>query len=276
MMNEQIDDESPFKEDLQPLIEILEEDPDWNKRFGAASKLFRLGKEKAVDPLLKALQNDPHPEIRRFAADLLGRLGDPRATWALLAALRKGLLEKETVIVHHTKQALLSIKSADLPRILKDTIEDEQEFFEMKLTAVQLLGSIADTQSVQQLINIIKNPKTNGRIRAAAIEQLVYTGHLSALQLILELLTLTSNKTFQKVVLRALAKTPFKNKSVVFRIGEALLGIMENQEKLREKKDEEISTLAAEAMKQLAKNVGLEFDKFMDELIRIRMKKKKE
>ena len=51
---------------------------------------------------------------------------------------------------------------------------------------------------------------------------------------------------------------------------------MESQEKLGEKKDEEISTLAAEAMKQLAKNVGLEFDKFMDELIRIRMKKKKE
>jgi len=275
-MNESLDNESPYKEDLQPLIETLEKDQDWNKRFGAASKLFRLGKEKAVDPLIKALQNDPHPEIKRFVADLLGRLADPRAAWALLAALRQGLLEKNSVMIHHTKQALLNIKSEDLPGILKSTVEDDQEFFEMKLTAVQLLGKIADTKSVQQLIGIIKEPKTDGRIRAAAIEQLVYTGHLSALQLILELLNLTSNKAFQKVVLRAMVKTPFKNKSVVFRIGEALLTIMENEESLRERKDEEISNLAASAMTQLAKNIGMELKKFMDELIKIRLRQKKE
>jgi len=75
-MNNSLEDESPFKEDLEPLIKTLESNPDWNKRFGAASKLFRLGKEKAVDPLIKALQNDEHPEIRRFSAVLLGKLGD--------------------------------------------------------------------------------------------------------------------------------------------------------------------------------------------------------
>ena len=50
-MNHSIDNDSPFKEDLEPLIKTLESNPDWNKRFGAASKLFRLGQEKSVDPL---------------------------------------------------------------------------------------------------------------------------------------------------------------------------------------------------------------------------------
>ncbi|NHJ39896.1 MAG: HEAT repeat domain-containing protein [Asgard group archaeon] len=271
-MNHSLDDESPYKEDLESLMDILENDPDWNNRFGAASKLYRLGQEKAVDPLIKALQNDPHKEIRRFSAVLLGRLGDDRATWALIAALRQGIIDKEATIIHHTKEALLRIRGKDLVSILTSTVDDNEEFFEMRLMALDLIGTIGDTKSVQNLINIINNSEINGRIRARAIEQLVYTGHLAGIQLILELLDVTSNKSFQKVVARAISKTPFKNKAIVYRIGESLLKIMEHEESKEDKKDDELIRLAAEGIKQLATNIGIQFNHFMDELLTIRKK----
>ncbi len=273
-MNHSLEDESPFKEELGPLIITLESDPDWNKRFGAASKLFRLGKERSVDPLIKALQNDSHPEIRRFAAVLLGKLGDPRATWALIAALRQALSEKDKTISYHTKEALVKIKGSDLPSILTSTIEDSGEFFEMRIMALNLLGEIADTKSVECLIQVINNPNTEGKIRGRAIEVLIYTGHLAGLQLVLDLLESTTNKNFQKVVARALCKTPLKNKTIVLRFGDALLQIMETEESKKKEKDAELTKLAADSLKQLASNINLSFEQLMDEIIVVRKKQK--
>ncbi len=269
------DDDSPFKEDLEPLIQMLESDPDWNKRFGAASKLYRLGKEKAVNPLIKAVQNDPHHEIRRFSIDLLGLLGDQRATWALIAALRQSLIDKDTTIAYHAREALLRIKGSDLPSILTSTIDDEEEFFEMRINALDMLGKLADTKSVESLIKVINNPNTDGRIRGRAIEELVETGHLAGLQLILELLDVASNKTFQKVVVRAIENTPFKNKTIVMRIGESLLKIIDFEEGKNDKKDEELIKLVTNALEQLAKNIDLNIKEFADELIAIRKKQQR-
>ncbi|MBN1329275.1 MAG: HEAT repeat domain-containing protein [Candidatus Heimdallarchaeota archaeon] len=266
------EDDSPFKEDLEPIIQTLETDPDWNKRFGAASKLFRLGKEKSVNPLIKAVQNDSHNEVRRFAIDLLGRLGDSRATWALIAALRQALIDKDTTIAHHTREALLKIKGSDLPSILTSTIDDEEEFFEMRISALDMLGKLADTKCVESLIKVINNPNTDGRIRGRAIEELVETGHLSGLQLILELLDIASNKVFQKVVVRAIGNTPFKNKTIVMRIGESLLKIMDFEESKGKKKDIELTKLVSEALEQLAENIEINFNEFIDELVSIRKK----
>ncbi|HUU76722.1 MAG TPA: HEAT repeat domain-containing protein [candidate division Zixibacteria bacterium] len=272
-MSNTFDDESPIKEDLEPLIIVLKTDPDWNKRFGAASKLFRLGKEKAIDPLIHALQNDSHNEIRRFACDLLGKLGDPRATWALIATLRQGLIDKDNVIVHHATEALLLLRVGDLSGILISTVTDTEEFFEMRIKSLELLGKIADNESVEGLISIIKNPDTDGKIRGKAIEELIYTGHLAGLQMILEQLEKTRRKDFKKIVVRALGKTPFKNKTIVFRIGEILLTISEQEEK-KSKKDSDLLFYIAEALKNLANNIGYEFSDFMDELIKLRNKQK--
>lgn len=273
-MTHSLEDESPFKEALGPLIKTLESDPDWNKRFGAASKLFRLGQEKAVDPLINALQFDDHPEIRRFSADLLGRLGDPRATWALIAALRQALSEKEKTMAYHTRVAIVKIKSNDLPSILASTVDDRDEFFEMRIMALNILGEVADTKSVEILIQIINNPDSEGKIRGRAIEVLIYTGHLAGLQLVLDLLEATTNKNFQKVVARALCRTPLKNKTIVLRFGEALLQIMETEESKKEDKDTELTKLAADSLKQLALNINMSFNKLMDEILTVRKKQK--
>ncbi|NHJ86363.1 MAG: HEAT repeat domain-containing protein [Asgard group archaeon] len=266
------EDDSPHKEDIEQLIETLKNDSDWNKRFGAASKLFRSAGERAIDPLINTLQNDAHKEMRRFAADLLGRLGDQRATWALIASLRLGLVEKDTTMIFHSTEALLKIKGSDLPSILISTIEDKEEFYEMRIKALEMLGSLGDSKSVQGLINIIRNPETDGKIRGRAIDELVKTGNLAGLQLILELLDISTHKDFQKVVVRALGETPFKNKTIVFRIGDSLLKIMENEEKKKDDKDTELTNLTATAIRKLASNIGFEFNQFLDELIDIRKK----
>ncbi len=268
------EDDSPIKEDLEPLIQTLENDPDWNKRFGSASKLFRLGREKAVDPLIKALQNDKHKEIRRFAANLLGRLGDPRATWALIATLRQALIEKDATITHQASKSLLLIGGSDLPSILASTIDDHEEFFEMRAKAIELLGKIGDSKSVEYLIKAINNPDTDGKLRGRAIKELVNTGHLAGLQLILDLLEISSNKAFQKIVVSSLRKTPFKNRTIIFRIGDSLLKILEHEESKRKDKDEELSKLVANALKQFSDNINLEFKAFLDEIIVIRKKQK--
>ncbi|MHA1503597.1 MAG: HEAT repeat domain-containing protein, partial [Candidatus Heimdallarchaeota archaeon] len=110
-MNKTSDDYSPITESLAYLIQTLKNDPDWNKRFGAASKLYRLGQETAIDPLIFVLQNDKHKEMQRFAADLLGRLEDPRATWALIASFRQAIIEKNANMMQHTSDALIRLKS---------------------------------------------------------------------------------------------------------------------------------------------------------------------
>lgn len=275
-MNDLPTDDSPIKENLELLIDTLKNDPDWNKRFGAASRLFRSGKEKAIDPLINALQNDTHKEIRRFCADLLGNLGDSRATWALVAVLRQSIAEKDAILIHHTIEALLKIRGPDLSGILISTVTDVGELLEVRVISLELLGRLADNIAVKGLIDIIKNPDTEGKIRAKAIEELVYTGNLAGLQLILDQLEVTKRKDFQIVVIRAINKTPFRNKTIVFRIGEILLAITEQEQQKGEKKDSEIINLIAETMRKLAMNINYDFKQFMDELITIRnMKKKK-
>ncbi|MHA1156617.1 MAG: HEAT repeat domain-containing protein [Candidatus Heimdallarchaeota archaeon] len=271
-MNTLPEDDSPIKENLEPLITILKTEPDWNKRFGAASKLYRLGREKAIDPLIHSLQNDPHNEMRRFSADLLGRLGDSRATWALVAALRQSIIDKDNTMVSQTSEALLKIKGADLPSILASTAEDQGEVFEVRIKSLELLGKLGDNPSVQGLIALIKNPETEGKIRGKAIQELTYTGNLAGLQLILDQLELTKRKEFQIIVIQALSKTPFKNKTIVFRIGEILLKISEQEEAKKKKKDQELLYLIVSTLKNLAKNIDLSFKEFMDELIVVRNK----
>jgi HEAT repeat protein len=270
-----IPDESPKKENLELLIETLKNNPDWNKRFGAASKLFQLGKEKAVDPFINTLQNDPHPEMRRFVTVLLGKIGDTRATWALIAALREALQQNNSIMITNVTKALLEIGGRDLPSILTSTIEDTEEFYEMRLLALEILRKIGDSNSIQGLINIITNPNTDGKIRAKAIEELIYSGNLAGLQLILELLQESNHRGFQKLVIQAFGKTPFKNKTIILRIGEVLLSIMEKEEQKKKEKDEELTKLVAKTLKQLATNIDRNFKEFLDEIIKIRRKQKK-
>ncbi|MEA2071866.1 MAG: HEAT repeat domain-containing protein [Asgard group archaeon] len=265
---------SPIKEDLEPLIETLETADDWNLRFGAASKLFRLGQERAIDPLINAIQNDPHPEVRRLACDLLGRLGNPRASWALIAALRKALMNHDSTMIYHTTAALLNIDDDDLVDILLSTISDEQEFIEMRYKAIDLLGKIRNNESIEGLIALIKNPNTDGRIRSRAIRKLIRTGNLAGLQLILDFLEKTDNITFEKVVVSAMGKTPFKNQTIILRVGDSLLSILEREEGKGEKKNHELTNLVVHTMTKLAKNIGLAFKEYIDKILEIRKKQK--
>ena len=210
--------------------------------------------------------------MQRFAADLLGRLEDPRATWALIAAFRQAIIEKNANMIQHTSNALVRLKNSDIHSIIYSTVEDKDEIELIKLKAIELLGKIGDTKSIEMLISIIRNKKTPAKIRGKCIEELVYTGHLAGLQLILELLEATSNKNFQKIVVRALGKTPFRNKTIVMRISDSLLKITEYEESKGEKKDKVLQDLIITAHKNLAKNINMDFNRMMDEVLIIRKK----
>ena len=83
---------------------------------------------------------------------------------------------------------------------------------------------------------------------------------------------MTNRREFQKIVIEAINATPFKNKTIVFRIGEILLRISEQEEAKKAKKDQNLLKLIAETLRTLAKNINEPFNEFMDKLIDVRNK----
>ncbi|MBD3191599.1 MAG: hypothetical protein GF308_13205 [Candidatus Heimdallarchaeota archaeon] len=265
------EDDSPIQEDFKLLVKQLKNSSDWNERFSAANKLFRSAGDKAVDPLIYALQNDPQKEVQRYAADLLGRLADPRASWALIAALRRGLKEEDFTMIYHTSEALIKIDGNDAIAILSQTIEDEQEFLEMKLKALEILSKIGDAKVVEKMIDWVHDPEFDNSLRKRVIEELAYMGHLASIQFLLDLLEERRDKNLQKVIVRALGKTPFKNKAIVLKIGDILLQKLE-QEQSQPKRDVAFLNLLAESINTLGENIGYNYREFMQEIIDIRKK----
>jgi len=63
------------KEALNPLIMILETDPDKEARMAAADSLAQIGDEKAIKHLVKAYVNDMEDSVKSESRDSLNRLG---------------------------------------------------------------------------------------------------------------------------------------------------------------------------------------------------------
>jgi len=63
------------KEAINPLIMILETDPDKEARMAAADSLAQIGDEKAIKHLVKAYVNDMEDSVKSESRDSLNRLG---------------------------------------------------------------------------------------------------------------------------------------------------------------------------------------------------------
>lgn len=63
------------KEALNPLIMILEADPDKEARMAAADSLAQIGDEKAIKHLIRAYVNDMEDAVKAESRDSLNRLG---------------------------------------------------------------------------------------------------------------------------------------------------------------------------------------------------------
>ena len=62
-------------------------DPDWIVRWHTSGCLHNFGDERAIEPLIDLLGDDPEPSVRVNAAYALGGIASPAAIPALLAAL---------------------------------------------------------------------------------------------------------------------------------------------------------------------------------------------
>ena len=73
---------------IDPLIEALTTDVDWNVRENVADALGRIKSERAVDPLIEALTTDADSDVRGWAADVLRRIGSEKAIESLKKILK--------------------------------------------------------------------------------------------------------------------------------------------------------------------------------------------
>jgi HEAT repeat protein len=73
------------------LVLPLLDDRDVAVRYNACGCLHDFGDERAINPLVRVLQSDPEAQVRGIAAYALGGIGSPAAIPVLLAAMESDL-----------------------------------------------------------------------------------------------------------------------------------------------------------------------------------------
>ena len=177
------------KRAVYPLVKALK-DEDQSVRIFAAMSLGNLGDKRAVDPLIKVLDEDENYIVRDYAAYSLGIIGDPKAFEPLVEALNnKGgpitrtvnwVFSKITGSDNHIPLdlAATSVRSAaarglgviDDPRAVTPliaTINDEDEFYLVRVNAINSLGIIKNPSAIGPLTYLASNDK-NAEVRDAA------------------------------------------------------------------------------------------------------------
>lgn len=105
-------------------INVLKEERSLVLRVHAVCILADIGSEKSVEPLADVLLNDPDPLVRHEAAFSLGQIGSSKA----VGYLHKAVLEdKDPIVRHEAAAALGSIGSVDSEDVLKKALNDSEE-----------------------------------------------------------------------------------------------------------------------------------------------------
>ena len=81
---------------VAPLVAALK-DQDWRVRLRATEALCVLKSRTAVEPLVGLLQHDPDTAVRQEAARALGQIGDPTAVDALLGGVEEPRLQVRVI-----------------------------------------------------------------------------------------------------------------------------------------------------------------------------------
>ena len=148
------------KRAVEPLLASLL-DGDAKVHEQAAKALGQLGDYRAVEPLIAALTGQDWA-VRFEAAKALGRLGDYRAVEPLIAALEY----KDWGFCWHVARALGQLgKPATNPLIAE--LEDENQKKIVRRSAAYALGRLGDKQSVQPLLDVLKDEDPRVRLEAA-------------------------------------------------------------------------------------------------------------
>jgi HEAT repeat protein/beta-lactamase regulating signal transducer with metallopeptidase domain len=163
------------------LIDALKDrNPD--VREHVASALGNLGDLRAIEPLMKVIQNDPDAEVREHAASALGKLGDVRAVPALINALN----DSSADVREHVASALGNLGDKRAYDQILDTFQND-ESMQVREHAVFALAQLGDKRAYQQILEIITISKNN-KLRAEAVAALGLTGDKRALPLLIDFL----------------------------------------------------------------------------------------
>jgi HEAT repeat protein len=138
------------------------------------NSLGKLGDSGAVEPISEVLDNDPKPTTRSLAAIALGRIKDAKG----IPALRRALDDESRATRMWAIRGLGYLKDRDsvddLIGCLSSTDVGIREF------SAQALGDIGDQRATPFLIRLLEDPK--GRVRRAASGGLVKLGDSRGLE----------------------------------------------------------------------------------------------
>jgi HEAT repeat protein len=136
------------KRAFEPLLSVLE-NMDESIRGPVASALGELGDKRAVTPLIAALEDDDL-SVRSEAARALGNIGDVRAIEPLVGVLSDKRGEVRVRGVH----ALASIGKPALGKLIEAL---GNEYKDVRLETVRLLGYLREKAAIPHLIEALKN-----------------------------------------------------------------------------------------------------------------------
>ncbi len=141
---------------IQPLMNHLlqEDEEDDEVRRSAAKALARMQPEEAIEHLAKALK-DPSLGVRLDAGYALGEIGEP-AVGVLIEALD----DEDSRVRDSAVAALGNIGGESVRNKIINVLRDENEEPTVKLTAIQALHNISDSESIAELRRVEKTGDT--------------------------------------------------------------------------------------------------------------------
>ncbi len=152
---------------VPPLLTALQE-KDWRVRLKAIEALGVLGSQTAVQPLLDIVKNDPDTAVRQDAIRALGNIGDPSATGCLLRALNEPRLQIQAIEAlgkigdRNTVPALMKLVTRLDPAQYEGRVpacEDERDEQDLAVveSAIRALARLRDDQTIPVLIQALQS-----------------------------------------------------------------------------------------------------------------------
>lgn len=162
---------------VDPLIDILENNPNPIIRANAAYTLGFIRDKRAVEPLIKVLREDPEKDVRDDSVNSLGRLRDSRAVEPILSVFKISDADDRFNILHVL--GMINDKRGFEP-VLEVLPTLDEEYDEDVFFALVYAGQLGDERAYPILMERINDP--NPHIRSAACEGLGLLGDERALE----------------------------------------------------------------------------------------------
>lgn len=142
--------------DIEGLIKALDYSV-FRVKDSVIQALVGIGKP-AVQPLILAL-SDPKSNVREAATETLGRIKDPMSIEPLIQRLQ----DEDTVITWVIGNALAEFGKSAVPALVR-TLTDNK--IAVRKTAAETLGRIKDAESIEPLVQLLKDDESHVRFAA--------------------------------------------------------------------------------------------------------------